>query len=248
MIEQVFQMQKTPGVSLYHQIKQDLRIKIEPLEPGTKIETEQQLSAYYGVSRGTIRQAITDLVNEGLLQKIQGSGTFRSNNHGIHMSYFVNRTFTQQLLETGKVPGIADIKLETVAVSAQVAKHLKISEGAEVFKLSRVRLSDGIPFGVGTAYIRKEYVPNLQESDLEMSLVDMMETKYGIIFSNRNGYCFAVPASAELAATLSVRPNSPILQIDYIFCDQLGIPLMIDMMQLSSNFRLVLEAAEVFAK
>ena len=48
-------MQKIPGVSLYHQIKQDLRTKIEPLDPGTKIETEQQLSEFYGVSRGTIR-------------------------------------------------------------------------------------------------------------------------------------------------------------------------------------------------
>ena len=46
-------MQKIPGVSLYHQIKQDLRVKIEPLDPGTKIETEQQLSDHYGVSRGT---------------------------------------------------------------------------------------------------------------------------------------------------------------------------------------------------
>ena len=61
-------MQKIPGVSLYHQIKHDLRTKIEPLDPGTKIETEQQLSEFYGVSRGTIRQAISDLVGEGLLQ------------------------------------------------------------------------------------------------------------------------------------------------------------------------------------
>ena len=78
-------MQKIPGVSLYHQIKQDLRVKIEPLDPGTKIETEQQLSDHYGVSRGTIRQAINDLASEGLLQKVQGSGTFRSNNSGIHI-------------------------------------------------------------------------------------------------------------------------------------------------------------------
>ena len=237
-------MQKIPGVSLYHQIKQDLRVKIEPLDPGTKIETEQQLSDHYGVSRGTIRQAINDLASEGLLQKVQGSGTFRSNNSGIHISYFVNRTFTQQLQETGQVPGIADIRLETVPVTANVAKYLQIPQDTEVFRLSRVRLSNGLPFGVGVAYIRKEYVPQLKAEDLEMSLVDMVETKYGIAFTNRHGYCFAVPASPELAATLSVRPNSPILEIDYIFCDQSGTPLMVDMMQLSSSFRLALEAAE----
>ena len=149
-------MQKIPGVSLYHQIKQDLRVKIEPLDPGTKIETEQQLSDHYGVSRGTIRQAINDLASEGLLQKVQGSGTFRSNNSGIHISYFVNRTFTQQLQETGQEPGIADIRLETVPVTANVAKYLQIPQDTEVFRLSRVRLSNGIPFGVAVAYIRKE--------------------------------------------------------------------------------------------
>ena len=77
-----------------------------------------------------------------------------------------------------------------------------------------------------------------------MSLVDMMETKYGFSFTNRHGYCYAVPASAELAAALSVRTNSPVLKIDYIFCDRNGMPLMVDMMQLSGSFRLALDAAE----
>ena len=202
-------MQKIPGVSLYHQIKQDLRTKIEPLDPGTKIETEQQLSEFYGVSRGTIRQAISDLVGEGLLQKVQGSGTFRSSNDGVH-----------------------------------IAQYLKIAAGTEVYRLSRVRLANGIPFGVGTAYIRRDVVPQLKAEDLEMSLVDMMETKYGFSFTNRHGYCYAVPASAELAAALSVRTNSPVLKIDYIFCDRNGMPLMVDMMQLSGSFRLALDAAE----
>ena len=237
-------MQKIPGVSLYHQIKQDLRTKIEPLDPGTKIETEQQLSEFYGVSRGTIRQAISDLVGEGLLQKVQGSGTFRSSNDGVHISYFLNRTFTQQLVERGQVPGIADIRLETVPVTTEIAQYLKIEQGTEVYRLSRVRLANGIPFGVGMAYIRKDMVPQLKEEDLEMSLVDMMETKFGFAFTNRHGYCYAVPASAELAAALSLRPSTPILKIDYIFCDRNGMPLMVDMMQLSGSFRLALDAAE----
>ena len=237
-------MQRIPGVSLYHQIKQDLRTKIEPLDPGTKIETEQQLSEFYGVSRGTIRQAISDLAGEGLLQKVQGSGTFRSSNDGVHISYFLNRTFTQQLVERGQTPGIADIRLEIVPVTADIAQYLKIAAGTEVYRLSRVRLANGIPFGVGTAYIRRDVVPQLKAEDLEMSLVDMMETKYGFSFTNRHGYCYAVPASAELAAALSVRTNSPVLKIDYIFCDRNGMPLMVDMMQLSGSFRLALDAAE----
>lgn len=237
-------MQKIPGVSLYHQIKQDLRVKIEPLDPGTKIETEQQLSEFYGVSRGTIRQAINDLVGEGLLQKVQGSGTFRSSNGGVHISYFLNRTFTQQLIERGQIPGIANIRLETVPVTADIAQYLNILPDTEVYRLSRTRLANGIPFGVGTAYIRRDAVPQLKKEDLEMSLVDMMETKYGIAFTNRHGYCYAVPASAELAAELSLRASSPILKIDYIFCDQNGMPVMVDMMHLSGSFRLALDAAE----
>ena len=63
---------RQPGISLCHQIKESLRRELDSIGYGEQIPSEQQLSARYGVSRGTVRQAITEMVNEGLLYKIQG--------------------------------------------------------------------------------------------------------------------------------------------------------------------------------
>lgn len=238
-------MKKKPGISLYHQIEQDIHARIESLEPNTKIESEQQLSKIYGVSRGTIRQAVNNLVSKGLLVKIQGSGTFRANNTILKQSYFVNKSFTKQILDSGNIPGISDIKLSEAPVNEHIAKHLKISQDLPVFHLTRVRHMNGEPFGLGTAYIRKEFVPNLKVEDLEMSLINMLINKFNLTLTNRFSYCSACTASSELAKILPLNVKSPILKIEHVCSVQDGPPLLVDVFQLTNSFTLALEFSKM---
>lgn len=99
-------LKRVAGVSLYHQIMEDLREEIQGMAYGEQIETEQQLAEKYAVSRGTVRQAITALVSEGLLTKIQGKGTFKSG-VALDRSTAVVKSFTDQLLASGLVRGSA---------------------------------------------------------------------------------------------------------------------------------------------
>ena len=81
------------------------------------------------MSRGTVRQAITALVSEGLLTKIQGKGTFKSG-VALDRSTAVVKSFTDQLLASGLVPGIRDVNLESDFADERTAKHLGLAPGS----------------------------------------------------------------------------------------------------------------------
>lgn len=234
-------MQRIPGISLYHQIKEDLRSRTESLPAGTKIETEQELSAFYGVSRGTVRQAVSDLVSEGHLVKIQGSGTFRAQSSGLHQAYFVTRSFTQQILDAGQTPGIRNIALSEEPASDRIAQYLGLAKGTPTFKLSRLRTANSEVYGLGVCHIRKEFVPSLRAEDLEMSLIEMFESRFGIPLCNRRSYCTASSASTELAGALSIPVNTPILQIEHVASASDGKPVFVDTFYLRNTFTLILE-------
>jgi DNA-binding GntR family transcriptional regulator len=69
-----------PAVALHHQIKEDLvlHLRSERFAPGLALPSEATLCAHYGVSRGTLRRAVADLVYDGYLERYRGRGTFVS--------------------------------------------------------------------------------------------------------------------------------------------------------------------------
>lgn len=221
---------RTSGVSLYHQIKEELRKEIKTLDYGAQIETEQQLAERYQVSKGPIRQAINDLVAEGVLFRVQGKGTFRGG-VSIGKSSFVLGSFTEQLIACGLRPGIADISLETTLPTQRAARNLEIEETRSVFKLTRVRLANDEAISFGTAYLKKELLPELKQGDLKMSLISMLTDTYGITIQGRKSYCTACPATELLSEKLRIPVGSPILQIEQTGYLASGEPLFFDVMQ-----------------
>lgn len=228
---------RVAGVSLYHQIKQDLLSTIEPLPNGTKIATEQELSERYGVSRGTVRQAISELVAEGHLYKIQGSGTYKGAAK-LGGAYLVARTFTDQIRASGKTPGIADITLDLLPADAYVADALHIEKGRIVFRLARTRLVDGAPIAYCSAFIRAEAIPNLQASDLKMSLIVMFTETFHLAISDRRILCRAATASKEIGKRLGIAARSPVLYLENEASSGDFKPMFIDISYFRDNYSL----------
>ncbi|MDD3400238.1 MAG: GntR family transcriptional regulator [Eubacteriales bacterium] len=230
-------LERTPGVTLYHQIKKDLEMFITTLPNGTKIPTEQELSLKYGVSRGTVRQAIAELVSYGQLYKIQGSGTYKGSAK-VSGAYLVAMTFTEQMLASGKQPGIADVSLELVPADPYIANIMHIEIGRIVFKLARTRLVDDLPIAHCTAYIRAEAIPNLQASDLKMSFVAMLSETFHLPLENRRILCKATPASKEMSRKLGVPIKSPVMYMEHTGnCGDFA-PLFIDVSYFNDNYSL----------
>jgi ABC-type glycerol-3-phosphate transport system substrate-binding protein len=73
-----YEINRQSPLPIYHQLKEIIKAKIErgEFEPGSRIPTEYELCNRYGISRTPVRQALTELVNEGLLLRLQGRGTF----------------------------------------------------------------------------------------------------------------------------------------------------------------------------
>lgn len=236
-------MNRETKVPLYYQIMEDLRDIVYPLPAGAQIPTEAKLLEKYDVSRGTIRQAIAGLESEGLIVKAQGRGCFRSDSDNEkHSSYFVNKSFTQQMHDAGHETGIENISCVTVPASVNVAMYLGIKKGVPVKKLSRLRTVDGRPFAFGTAFLRADLFPDLKKNDLVLSLTELLRKMMPL--TNQKSYCRATLADKKLTDILGVPENTPILQMDMVSYTN-GEPALVDIFYFTDSYVLHLETPTI---
>ena len=170
------------GAPLYRQIQTDLRERVSggELEPGAQVETEQELMARYGVSRATVRQALSGLVAEGLLEIRRGRGTYV---HGAALEHRLGGfyTFSREIERHGMRPGTRVRALGLQVASDVVAEGLGLAAGTSVVALSRVRLADDEPIVSETSYLPAARFRGLEEVDFsEVSLYETLTTAYGV--------------------------------------------------------------------
>src|SRR3989442_12850833 len=133
----------------YYQLKEIMRERVRAGEwqPGDLIPSERELGETYGISRMTARQAITDLVNEGLFYREQGKGTFVSRNK-ITQQLIHLTGFTEDIRARGQRPGTRVLSAEMRLADEPTAERLRINPGALIFHLQRLRLADGEPLAI----------------------------------------------------------------------------------------------------
>src|SRR5205823_4815861 len=133
----------------YYQLKEIMRerIRLGEWKPGDLIPSERELGETYGISRMTARQAITDLVNEGLFYREQGKGTFVSQ-HKITQQLIQLTGFTEDIRARGQRPGTKVLSAEMFPADEATAERLRISQGTLIFRLRRLRLADDEPLAI----------------------------------------------------------------------------------------------------
>ena len=173
-------MKKEP---IYESVKKEIINKIEHKEykSGDKIPSERELSTIYNVSRMTARQAITNLVNEGVLFREKGRGTFVAS-----PQFFQNnvKSFTETLREQGYNPSTKVLEASTVHNLKDICYKLDCELKEKFYKLKRIRLGNGIPIALETVYIPAKNCENLFNNDMELSLYKTLEEKYGYLIEN----------------------------------------------------------------
>ncbi len=190
----------------YYQLKEIMREKIRSGEwkPGDLIPSERELGEQYGISRMTARQAITELVNEGLFYREQGKGTFVSR-HKITQQLLHLTGFTEDIRARGQRPGTKVLSAQVCLVDETVAERLHIKSGEEVFYLRRLRLANDEPLAIEHSYLHFPGCERLAEDDLaQNSLYRLLEAKYGQPL---------IEAEQELEAGLVSEEESPLLQV-----------------------------------
>jgi GntR family transcriptional regulator, N-acetylglucosamine utilization regulator len=197
----------------YYQLKEIMRERVQSEEwkPGDLIPSERELSEKYGISRMTARQAITDLVNEGLFYREQGKGTFVSQRK-ITQQLLRLTGFTEDIRARGQKPGTKVLSAEMVPADETTAEKLRIGPGTRIFRLQRLRLADDEPLAIELSQISFKGCERLLEEDLEQnSLYRLLETKYGIPLMEADQELEAGLAGNEEAQLLKISINRPVL-------------------------------------
>lgn len=207
----IFAPRQDDGTPLYLQLARNLRDHIENggISPGNALPSERDISEMAGISRVTVRKGIEQLIDEGVLFRRQGSGTFVARR--IEAPASTLSSFTSDARSRGEDTGVIWMVRSYAQPTEEEATALSISPAAKVARLGRVRLSSGEPLAIEHAVIPAEYLPDLK--DLGDSLYEAL---------GRNGFrptagtqrVRASLATPTEAGMLCVRQNSEVLRIE----------------------------------
>lgn len=183
LLKQELFMDSTTTLSC--QIEHFIRQFVESgkLAPGDAIPTEEMFCNAYGISRSTIRVALKGLVDEGLLARVRGKGTFvaeQKMRRKIESVY----SFTHEIESVGLVPSSRIVGFDLIQTPAGIAKILfgRQASAEKVFCISRIRMADNVPLLLETAYIPYNIFPSLTEEKLQNhSLYDLLRDEAGVI-------------------------------------------------------------------
>ncbi len=200
-------------VPLYHQIYLDLRrmIQLGIIAPEGMLPPELEISQAYNVGRQTVRQAIARLVNDDILERFAGRGTFVRAQPS-HTQFFLDRSFSQQMRELGRVPHSRVISLHKTSVDSKVLPGLRAYEGQACITLERLRFGDNEPICHQLTTVLAGRCPGLEQQDFEnQSLYEILASRYHLLVQRIDHVVRAAPADEYLAELLEVAEGMPLL-------------------------------------
>jgi len=210
----------------YQRIYEDLaaRIRSGEYEPTSRLVGETLLAERYGVARMTVRQAIGRLVEENLVVRHQGVGTFITGDAGSRRSLNRLTSFSEDMRGSGQDLSTKILVQKIVEPSPGVAKQLLLGKGARVIHIARLRKVAGVPTSVHHSYLPYGEFPSLDREPLvEGSLYRTLEDRYDVRPRRADQRIKAVPAAADLTRLLGVSLGSPVLQTERITMDERNI-------------------------
>jgi GntR family transcriptional regulator len=199
---------------LHVRIRESLRQQVLTghYKPGDRIPSEEDLAKDWQVNRLTARRSISDLVNEGLLQRRPGIGTFVIGRRLLRdISALVS--FWQSTRDLGMKPSAKLIGAEEIPAPMDIAEPLEIAEGDPVYRIRRQRLSDGEVMAYHIAHIPAQYLPGLLKKDLSRLSLYALYRAGGYAPTTGEQRIGAQATGPELARLLSISPGSPVLSL-----------------------------------
>lgn len=194
-------------------------------QPGDKLPTEAELSARFGVNRHTVRRALADLAERGLVHARRGAGVFVQ---GQAIDYPLGRRtrLSTNLAAIGLEAGRQLLSLETRHASETEAQALQIPVGEAVHVLEGVSTADGQPIAVFRSVFSAQRFPRLAELLREHESITRALAEEGVTdYTRAETRLNAKRASADIALHLRLREGDPILRAIAINVDPEGRPV-----------------------
>jgi len=184
------------------------------LAVGDRLPPEGELAAAVGVSRMTLRQALSALEQRELVcrRRGRGGGTFVSRPR-IDCDLTGLPGFTEQMRRAHVRAGARLVHTRSVAASRPVAAALDLAAGDEVYEVVRVRLADDEPLALEETYLPAAQFPGLLERRLTGSLYSLMRRSYGQAPHTAREWLEPVIADDAMAELLDTPPGSPLMLV-----------------------------------
>lgn len=205
---------KKSPIPLYYQLQEHIKELIEKgeLKPGDTIPPEREYSQKFQISRMTARQALSHLVNDGYLHRIQGKGTFVSERKIVQPLHQL-RSFSEDMIARGLTPGSQLISFEIIPATSQIASQLDIQEYGPVYEIKRIRLADDLPMAFESSYIPANRVKGLTEQIVKKSVYLFMEEHLNFRIDHASQEIESSIANQIEAKFLKIKKGSPIMLI-----------------------------------
>jgi GntR family transcriptional regulator len=207
-------------IPLYYQLENVLREKITSgaFESGDRLPTESELIEEYGVSRITVRQALQALSEDGLIERKQGRGTVVAARKSRKKRFTGTIHLTgslDELIEMGMDTPVKVLEMNRVEADQHEAELLEIKIDTPIYRLKRLRLNEGKPFGLIINYLPENIGSELTMAELSSgALLHTMETKLGLHLDNAIQQIHAELADPYVAKLLDVRVGTALLSIE----------------------------------
>lgn len=201
---------------LYLQLKNALVADIDAghYKPHDRLMSERELGEKFKVSRMTVRQALTDMIRDGILYTQVGKGTYVSESK-IKQELQTLTGFTQDMAARGTVASGQVLEARLLTATLTLAAIFSVPMNTDLVLLSRLRLSDDMPLAIEEAYIRHQVCPGILAHDFSReSLYNVLATQYNTILVRAEQTMEASLATAKEAELLRVTPPSPVLRIE----------------------------------
>ncbi len=210
------ELKREAPTPLYVQLKNSLLMQItsNQLAPHQQLPSERELCEQFGVSRTTVRQAINEMIHEGLVYSRAGKGTFVSEPK-INQQLRTLTGFSQDVLERGGTPSSQVLEARLIPATPDLAERLQVTLETELVLLSRLRLANGMPLAIETSYLNHSYCKDILQHDFSnASLYHVLQTEYQLRLVRAEQTIEAGLANPQELALLKMHPPAAILKME----------------------------------
>ncbi|MBH9552618.1 GntR family transcriptional regulator [Inhella gelatinilytica] len=206
--------------ALKRQQLKDQLLNLVQQHTGGRLPPERELSERFSVARETLRRCLRELEQAGLLERKQGAGTFVSGQPVIKQLQLMS--FSEDMRERGLTPSSEVLSILELGANAKLAQKLKLTPGAALIEIRRLRCANDEPMALETVYLVKSRVPLIDAQQLKNGSLYELLQQAGITIRSAVQQVQATVLSEDEADLLEVPPFSPALLVERLVLSQTG--------------------------
>ncbi|GAB4289993.1 MAG: phosphonate metabolism transcriptional regulator PhnF [Methylophaga sp.] len=218
----LYAVNRNTGEAVYQQIARALEQEIKTAyDAGDYLPAEHDLAARFSVNRHTLRRAMDELIDKGLVERQHGRGTIVLNTL-LNYPIAQQTRFTETFNSVGKMTGTAIIRKLLIPARGGVAKRLGVEVDAPVLMMETVRLVDGQPFCIVTHFLPSARFPEIETDYSGGSLHRFIEQHYQLALQRQESLVTAALPMGDDATLLQIPHSFPILRVKSVNIDAIS--------------------------